>query len=737
MTLDGTPQLWVDGQVIDPGALFGSNFGASNNFSSILGINGLNLNGLGGLSGATVFAPHTLPHALSVDSIPKGFNGQLLDILGANGTPQLFVNGQIIDPGTLLGRDPGVFNNFDSNLGVNGLNGLNLNELSSFSGATVFTPTALSATASPELFNAQPLDSLGSNSTSQFSAYGQAIEPNALFGSNFGTSNDFSRIVGGNGLPVGALADFMTEPSELDGSDNSAVIGESIAQENRWEISPQRLQLAPAAGQLPVLTTKLQAFVEQVEQAGWQATALAGGDRLQISHPQSLLNLEIDPQRLEDAPADNVTLAQLLTSPAVEPGDRPTPPLTADSTVTSVAPDPHQRLANRLESAEVWQEQQRIERRLSRPYSQQLGAFNPAMQRSAANVREMLTTIESQTGSRSVIVYAISNSEGLDLILISGSGKPIRQRVPAATPEQLARTARQFRRTVMSPQRQTAYQKPAQTLYSWLIEPIRADLERLGATNILFSLGPGLRTLPLAALHDGEEFLVEQYSFSQIPSVNLIDSHYQPIHNSAVLAMGRSQFTDNVPLPAVPYELAAIDRQFDQGKTLLNEQFTVQNLQNQSQQHDIIHLATHSYFEARNPEQSYIQLWDAHLTFQGLRALSQRRSTPIELLIFSSCETGVDHREAELGFGGLAVQTGAKSAIASLWQVSDTGTLTLMSELYAAFANPEITIKAQALRQAQLAMIQGRVSAPAHLDHAEDLAHPFYWSAFQLIGSPW
>jgi CHAT domain-containing protein len=109
------------------------------------------------------------------------------------------------------------------------------------------------------------------------------------------------------------------------------------------------------------------------------------------------------------------------------------------------------------------------------------------------------------------------------------------------------------------------------------------------------------------------------------------------------------------------------------------------------------------------------------------------------------------NEEVELGFAGLAVQAGVKSALASLWSASDEGTLALMIEFYQRLRTT--SIKAEALRQAQIAMIKGQVtfkdgklqdrtndiSLPSELKLSGtlDLSHPYYWAAFTMIGSPW
>jgi CHAT domain-containing protein len=124
---------------------------------------------------------------------------------------------------------------------------------------------------------------------------------------------------------------------------------------------------------------------------------------------------------------------------------------------------------------------------------------------------------------------------------------------------------------------------------------------------------------------------------------------------------------------------------------------------------------------------------------------------PAELLVLSACQTAVGDQDVELGFAGLAIQSGVKSALASLWYISDRGTLALMSEFYQQLKTA--STKAEALQKAQVAMIQGKVrlqqgellisrgevALPPSLvsNTEEDLSHPYYWSGFTLIGNPW
>ncbi len=192
----------------------------------------------------------------------------------------------------------------------------------------------------------------------------------------------------------------------------------------------------------------------------------------------------------------------------------------------------------------------------------------------------------------------------------------------------------------------------------------------------------------------------------------------------------------------------------------MNQDFTLGNLQAQrtNRHFGIIHLATHSEFQPGEPKNSYIQLWDTKLRIDQMQQL-RWNEPPVNLLVLSACSTALGDEEAELGFAGLAVASGAKSALASLWEVSDEGTLGLMTEFYRQLRMPRregnLMTKAEALRRAQLQMLRGRVriqdgklrveglsvilTLPPEIAARGDrvLLHPYYWAAFTMIGNPW
>jgi CHAT domain-containing protein len=146
--------------------------------------------------------------------------------------------------------------------------------------------------------------------------------------------------------------------------------------------------------------------------------------------------------------------------------------------------------------------------------------------------------------------------------------------------------------------------------------------------------------------------------------------------------MGSAKFTDLRPLPAVPVELSTITPSLWKGKSFLNDAFTLENLKAQRKQQPfgIIHLATHASFQPGAPSNSYIELWNSKLRLNQLSELGWNNPA-VELLVLSACRTALGDEQAELGFAGLAVQAGVKSAIASLWSVSDEGTLGLMTSV--------------------------------------------------------
>ena len=243
-----------------------------------------------------------------------------------------------------------------------------------------------------------------------------------------------------------------------------------------------------------------------------------------------------------------------------------------------------------------------IEHNWVKKFEAYFGRNFPKSPRTVEQAADTLGKIASQTGKKPALIYIVPQAQHLELILVTPEGKPIHKRVLAANRDTLRRQVKEFTTSVVHPtQRKTnRYLLPAQQLYQWMIAPLEAELQAQNIDTLLFCLGPGLRTMPVAALHDGQQFLVEKYSFARIPAFNLIDTNYAHLENSQVLAMGASEFRDEESLPAVPVELSTITNKLWQGESFLNQEFNLANLQLQRQQQHfkIIHLATHASFES-------------------------------------------------------------------------------------------------------------------------------------------
>ncbi|HBB34110.1 MAG TPA: filamentous hemagglutinin [Cyanobacteria bacterium UBA8803] len=345
-----------------------------------------------------------------------------------------------------------------------------------------------------------------------------------------------------------------------------------------------------------------------------------------------------------------------------------------------------------------------------------------------------------------------SDRDQLEIVVVTSTGQALRRRVAGVTRKQVLEVAQQFRRSVTDINIPRDYLTPAQQLYQWFVAPVQEYLDARQINNLAFIMDMGLRSLPMAALHDGNGFLVQRYSIGLMPSLSLTDTRYVDVRNLQVLAMGADTFSDQNPLPAVPLELGAITGNLWSGKSFLNQAFTLDNLKKvrSAQPFGIVHLATHGEFKPGKPSNSYIQLWNRKLGLDQLRQLGLN-NPPTELMVLSACRTALGDEEAELGFAGLAIQAGVKSALGSLWYVSDAGTLGFMTSFYEHLKTAPI--KAEALREAQLALLEGsvrmeggelvagdvRVPLTPELAQLGDqtFTHPYYWSALTLIGNPW
>ncbi len=272
--------------------------------------------------------------------------------------------------------------------------------------------------------------------------------------------------------------------------------------------------------------------------------------------------------------------------------------------------------------------------------------------------------------------------------------------------------------------------KPAQNLYRWLIEPLAAYLDNID-TLVIVPEGV-LYTIPFAALHDGQQFLIQKYALASVPSLCLSQSQSNRSGSQSILLGGLSKSVQGFSaLPCAKYELTTIQALFKTApQPLLNEKFTFPALQRSLNQttYSTVHVASHGQFSA-NLDNTFILTYDDKLTMAKLEELMNLTSIqgkPVDLLTLSACETAVGNDRAALGLAGVALRAGVNSAVASLWQVDDEATPAVIIEFYNQLQNLSLS-KAKALQQAQIRMLTDK--------NYVRYRHPYYWSAFLLIGN--
>jgi CHAT domain-containing protein len=318
-----------------------------------------------------------------------------------------------------------------------------------------------------------------------------------------------------------------------------------------------------------------------------------------------------------------------------------------------------------------------------------------------------------------------------------------------------------FRKTLNNPTQDPTPQ--AQALYKILIAPVADDLHQAGAKMLMLSLDDTLRYVPFAALHDGKNYLVENYSVAMMTDAVRDKIAAAPTANWTVWGLGVTQGgADYDALPNVGVELNDIAGRKGvlTGQVMLDKSFTESSLRaGIAQAYPIIHIASHFQFTPGSMDDSFLLLGDGtHLSLADFR--TKMNLNGVEMLTLSACQTGVGDDNASRhgveveGLGAIAQQSGAKAVLATLWPVADGSTALLMSTLYKEHKVEHLD-KADALRQAQLTLLNGsakvdpdaksvrglsRVSVaqgPATFkpDPNKPFAHPFYWAPFILMGN--
>ena len=299
--------------------------------------------------------------------------------------------------------------------------------------------------------------------------------------------------------------------------------------------------------------------------------------------------------------------------------------------------------------------------------------------------------------------------------------------------ESLRQEINEFRRGLERYRDVTYDPKQAQKLYDWIVRPFASDLDSQQIETLVFIQDGILRSIPMAALHDGEKFLVEKYAIATTPSLTLTAPETKNLKENRALALGltKDAIVNGRKFPALPYvgsEISQVETQIPGSKGLLDRNFTRDRLQQElgETSYSIIHIATHAEF-GTVPEDTFLVTGNnGTLNIQDLDTVirSVTNGDSVELLALTACETAVGDDRAALGLAGVAVQAGVRSVLASLWAIDDAATVTLVTEFYRGWGDAGVS-KAEALRTAQQALISA----------GGKYAHPAYWAPFILIGN--
>lgn len=340
-----------------------------------------------------------------------------------------------------------------------------------------------------------------------------------------------------------------------------------------------------------------------------------------------------------------------------------------------------------------------------------------------AEIEAKQTSLDGISADTAVI-YPIIFPDRLELLVSLPSG--LQRHVVPVTSAELGRAIAGFGKGIRSA-RSFDYRPHAEKLYDWLVRPYESELEQEKVKTLVFVPDGPLRTIPMAALHDGSDYLVRRYALAVTPGLTLTDPRRFDSSAAKLLLAGVSEPVQGYPaIPNVARELEAIQAIYG-GEILLDESFETAQFEAElaSGEYSVVHIASHAVFTG-DPDTSFLLTHDGKLAMDAISKMvapTQFQRQPLELLTLSACETAVGDERAALGLAGVAIRAGARSALGSLWRIQDESTYRLLVRFYSELKIPN-TSKAEALRNAQLALLESRA-----------FAHPYFWSAFLLISN--
>ncbi|MBW4572866.1 MAG: CHAT domain-containing protein [Tolypothrix carrinoi HA7290-LM1] len=341
----------------------------------------------------------------------------------------------------------------------------------------------------------------------------------------------------------------------------------------------------------------------------------------------------------------------------------------------------------------------------------------------------VLDKVVDRDHPNTAIFFPIILDNQLEIIL-KLPNQPLIHKTSVVNHQQLEQFITQMRETIVEPEANKKLQVVSQQLYDWLIKPVESDLKNSRINTLVFIPDGSLRNIPMSALYDGKEYLVQKYAVAISPGLQLFIPKPLAQERLNALAGGLSQPPKNekfAPLPNVKVELKLIQQSGVSTTILLDENFKSTTLGKtiNAQPFKVVHLATHGQFSSKAKD-TFILAADKRIYVNELDSLlksrEQKRTEPVELLVLSACETAQGDNRAALGLAGVAIRAGARSTLASLWQIGDDSTALFISKFYRQLTTGK-TI-AEALRSAQLKLLSGT-----------EYTRPLYWAPYVLVGN--
>jgi len=323
-----------------------------------------------------------------------------------------------------------------------------------------------------------------------------------------------------------------------------------------------------------------------------------------------------------------------------------------------------------------------------------------------------------------VIIYPILLPDRTELLIGLPTG--LKQVSVPVGMETITQEVREFRRK-LEKRTTREYLPHAQKLYDWLIRPIEPDLAAFSIDTLIFVPDGALRTIPMAALHDGKQFLIAKYALGITPSMNLTDPRPIKREGMKVLAVGVTEAVQGFPaLPNVSAELQELHTLLG-SKNLVDREFLTANFEKElkEEQFSIVHVASHGEF-GNDVDNTFLLTFDDKVSLDRLNQMIgvfRFRDDPLELLTLSACDTAAGDDRAALGLAGVAIKAGARSALATLWSINDEAAVDLVIDFYRELKDSSIS-RAAALQRAQLKLINN----PRY-------EHPGFWSPFLMINN--